>query len=71
MINDKNLCVFIHSGNGHNRASTIALVYLCLFKRHALSNNPHELAKVLKDYYSLSQPNIVAVERILEQRKDF
>ena len=71
MINDKGLTVFIHSGNGHTRASTIALVYLCLFKKHSLSKNPQELAKVLKSHYSLSQPNMKAVETILKQRSDF
>ena len=52
MINDKGLSVFIHSGNGHTRAPTIVLVYLCLFKKHSLSSNPRELAKVLKGHYS-------------------
>lgn len=69
MINDKGLTVFIHSSNGHTRATTIALIYMCLFKKH--SGNLQELAKILKSQYGLSQPNLKAAEKILQQRKDF
>jgi hypothetical protein len=48
MINDKGLTVFIHSANGHTRAPTIALVYMCLFKKHSQSENLQELARILK-----------------------
>jgi hypothetical protein len=65
MINDKGLNVFIHCSNGQTRASTIALVYMSLFKVHSQSGNLKEMAKIMKTHHSLSQPNIRAAEKIL------
>jgi predicted protein tyrosine phosphatase len=71
MINKERLVVYLHCTSGISRAPAVALVYLCLFKRVKQWQNPHYVAQFVKAFHVNSNPNMRAVNRVVEANMEF
>ena len=71
MVNNKNLRVFVHCTSGHTRAMSVVMVYLSIYKKHPDWNDLDKLNQQLASQYALSFPNIKAVEKVVQQNKNF
>ena len=63
--------LLIHCSSGITRSPTLALVYLCLFKKIEHWKNPHGSFSYLKDSCKEICPNMKAVERTLKHNHGF
>jgi len=70
MINKQKLTLYVHCTAGMGRAPACVLTYLCLFKKVDCWANPTEVDKYVKSYRKVSVPNLKAVWRIFNEKKD-
>jgi predicted protein tyrosine phosphatase len=63
--------VFIYCGSGVSRSPTVALAYLCLFKKVADWPSVTSVASTIKKMKPYSHPNISIVQQLLASKKVF
>ena len=71
MINVLNLTVYVHCTSGISRAPAVVLAYLCLFKRVKQWQNPSYVSSFVKQFHVNSNPNMRAVERVVQANLGF
>jgi predicted protein tyrosine phosphatase len=71
MVNNKGHRVFIHCSSGITRAPTVALLYLCLFKRHNSWRDVDQVDQYLSSHYHVSYPNRNLVSQIIKDNHEF
>lgn len=69
LINDRGLKVYLHDTSSITRAPTMVLIYMCLYLRHQDWQKPELVAKYLKQYHQLGEPNMFAVKQTIELYK--
>jgi len=63
--------LYLHCSSGITRASTLLLVYLCLFKKIDCWNSAENTLKYLESLNSQIVPNMKIVNKVLEQNQAF
>ena len=71
LVNNKNLKVYLHCTSGVIRSSTVALAYLCLYKRIHSWHNIHATRNFIVECNSSSLPNTYLVEQIVNDNYEF
>ena len=63
--------VFVYCSSGVSRAPTVALAYLCLFKKLQFWDSVEKTRDMIKKMKPLSHPNVSLVESLLVSKKVF
>ena len=66
MINMEGLTVYVHCTSGISRAPALLIVYLCLFKRVKQWQSPYHVCQFVKAFHINTNPNMRAVQRVVE-----
>lgn len=71
LVNKQNKTVYIHGSNGLNRAPTVVLAYLCIYKRIKCWRNVlHSRDFVIQNSCNAT-PNTTVVDTIIAENKAF
>lgn len=71
LINQEKQNVFMHDFTGISRAPTILMVYFALMCRHPSWENLHELRTQIKRTWTVAQPNMQIVKKVLQKNSEF
>ena len=71
LINEQGHTVYLHDTSGLTRAPTLALIYLCLFVKIRTYENLPEACALLKQYHSVSTPNLNIIKKVIKKNKAF
>jgi len=68
-INEKGMKVYIHCTSSCTRATSVIILYMCLYLRTVTYKqqwrNPEEAAEYVRNYHRLSHPNMKAIHSAL------
>ena len=63
--------VYLHCASGVSRAPTLALVYMCLFKKIDQWQNVFSCLNYLQSYCKETAPNMKMVQKVIEKNQAF